>query len=309
MSGGGERPGGSTSEEPKVEDPFAKTRMSLGSHIGELRTRVIRGTLGILVAFVACWLFQDTLILIAKEPHYIAMGWLEEDYVTQAEEKLADDPSLKRTAYFVTSDPGDKRIRDFGKELIFIAPAESFLFRLKVCLYLALIIGAPVLLWQLWLFIAAGLYDREQRGVLVYFPLSLFAFLVGVGFGYKVMVPYAIYFLNQGSIDFAFPTFSAASYLKFFASLCLALGVVFQLPLVMSFLARAGMVEASTLASFRGHFIVGAFIFAAVLTPPDPFTQAMMGVPLIVLYEVGVLAARLVTKSATPQVSSENGEE
>ncbi len=292
-------------ESSGAKDPFGKTRMSLGGHIDELRSRLIRGVVAVLVCFVLCWSFQDPLIKLAKEPHYRAMSMLEVDFVAEAVEKLDADPELLRTEFFLTADPEDMRLRNFNKELIFIAPAESFLFRLKVCLYLALIVGAPFLLWQMWLFIAAGLYEKEKRGVRLYFPVSLVAFLVGTAFGFRVMVPYAIYFLNQGSIDFAYPTFSAANYLKFFASLCLALGIIFQLPLVMCFLARSRIVDPAAMARFRGHFIISAFVLAAVLTPPDPFTQAMMGIPLIALYEIGIWSSRIVAKRAAERDSGD----
>jgi len=294
-------PGGPT------EDPFANTRMSLGAHLGELRTRLIRGVVAVLFAFAACWAWQAPLIEFAKRPHFVAMDMLESDWVEEMESRLDADPARARTEYFLTEDPEDGRIRGFDRSLQLIGPGEGFMFRLKICLYLALIFGAPVLLWQMWGFIAAGLYEKEKRGVRLYFPISLAAFLVGTGFGYFVMVPYAIYFLNQGSFDIGWPTFSAANYLKFFASLCLALGIVFQLPLVMTFLARTGVVEPATLASMRGHFIVGAFVFSAVLTPPDPFTQAMMGIPLICLYEVGILSSRIAARKRAGRVSLEAG--
>ena len=289
------------------DDPFANTRMSLGEHLDELRTRLIRGVAAVAVAFVICWAFQTPLIEFAKRPHYMAMDWLQGDWVEEMEKRLEANPEAERTEYFLTNDPEDRRIKGFNRDLQLIKTGEGFMFRLKICLYLALIIGAPVLLWQMWGFIAAGLYDKEKRGIQLYFPISLVAFLVGTSFGYFVMVPYAIYFLNQGSFEIGFPTFSADAYLKFFASLCLALGIVFQLPLVMTFLARAGVVEPAAMARVRGHFIVGAFVFSAVLTPPDPFTQAMMGIPVICLYEVGILSSRIVARKRAARISLEGG--
>lgn len=284
----------SVPREEEEEDPFAKTRMSLGEHLEELRKRLLRGFLAIGIAFVLAWTWRDQVTEIVTRPYDWAMGKLEVHYGAEADEILAADPSKKRTDLFETDDPNDRRLRGFDKRLIGIKAGEGFMFQLKISLYAAITFGAPVLLWQMWAFISAGLYKKEQRAVLRYFPLSLVAFAVGVLFGYFVIVPYGMYYLGQSvSIAVGLQNVTFEYFLTFLSGLCLAFGVVFQLPLVLTFLGSTGMVEPAAMAKYRGHFVVAAFVIAAILTPPDPFTQFLMAVPLVVLYEIGIWSARL----------------
>ena len=275
-------------------EAFAETRMTLGEHLDELRGRLIKGTLAVIVAFLIAWAFQDRVTVIMTMPYNRAMGWLEESFVAQAEEILAADPTRPRSDFFVAVSSGEERLLGFDSRLTAIRPGESFLFVLKICFYAALIFGAPVLLWQMWQFIAAGLYAKEKVVVNRYFPLSLIAFAVGVVFGYFVIVPYGMYFLNKSvSIEVMMPSITVQYYLTFLSGLCLAFGCIFQLPLVMTFLGSMGLVQPSAMGTYRGHFAVGALILSAMLTPPDPFTQMMMAVPLVVLYEIGIWSARV----------------
>ena len=152
------------------------------------------------------------------------------------------------------------------------------------------------MLWQIWQFVAAGLYEHERRLVGLYFPISALLFVGGIVFGYFVMVPYAQYYLASttlGRIEY-YP--EIGKYFTFLKGLSLALGVVFQLPIVMFALTRLGLVEPKQYTKYRGHFIVGALIVAAILTPPDPITQMMMAVPMAGLYELGIVVARVAHK-------------
>ncbi|HED65656.1 MAG TPA: twin-arginine translocase subunit TatC [Planctomycetes bacterium] len=284
-----------------TDDPFAHTRMSLAEHLDELRSRLIKGLSAILVVFLVAWFFQDEVTRIMARPYTQAMGWLEEYYVQEAEEVLAEHPDRKRTEYFITDDPSDKRLRNFETRLVTIRPGESFLFVLKVCFYISLIVGSPVLLWQMWQFIAAGLYPKEKRAIVLYFPFSLLAFLSGILFGYFWIVPYGMYFLNRTvSIEVSTPSITVQYFLTFLTGLCLVFGLVFQLPLLMTFLASVGMLDPRTITKYRGHFVVGAFVVAAILTPPDPFTQAMMAVPLVILFEIGIWCAKAAARRRAP---------
>ncbi len=278
------------------EDPFAHTRMTLGEHLGELRKRLVGGVAAIVLSFAAALLAGDHIVRLAIRPHAQAMGWLEEYWIEDAESKLAADPSLPRTTYFVTEDPADRRLLNFDRNLQWLRPAESFLFRLKVCLYASLVIGAPVLLWQMWKFVAAGLYEREKRLIRLYFPFSLVSFAAGVVFAFLVAVPYGMYFLNRGSIELGTPNISAQYFLGFESLLCLGFAVIFQLPLLMTFLAATGLMEPETMTRNRGYVVVVTAIVAAVLTPPDPLSMLIMGVPLYLLFELGVVSAKLAAR-------------
>jgi sec-independent protein translocase protein TatC len=284
------------------DDPFAGTRMTLGEHLQELRLRLWRGVVAIAVAFVLAWIFQDHLRDAAIGPYERAMDMLEQHYREQAEAKLAADPSLKRTEYFVTDDPSDRELRHFDRRFSAIGVTEPFVFLLKLCFYAALVVGGPILLWQMWGFIAAGLYPRERGLVTRYFPFSVGAFAAGVAFGYFLVIPFGIYFLNlMIPIELVRPAITLDSYTGFLLTLCVAFGFVFQLPLLMTFLARVGLVTPAWMAQHRGHFVVVAFITAALLTPtPDAYTQCMMAVPLCLLYEIGLLTSRRAARRREP---------
>ena len=282
----------------RKQESFESTRMTLGEHLDELRSRLFKGVAAVAVAFVFSWLWYDEISTFLWRPHFQAVAMINADRVEHYRELLEDDPSLDAGEYFVgperTRLVEDKRL---SINLIQTAPSESFVFALKTALFVALFIGSPILLWQLWQFIAAGLYRHERRTITRYFPLSLALFVGGVLFGYFLLMPYAMYFFGSiYEIDLVVPQYKVSEYASMLFSLCLALGLVFQLPILQVILARLGLVDAATFGKFRPHFVVLAFIVAAIITPPDPFTQAMMALPMIGLYEVGMLFARWLGK-------------
>ena len=286
------------------EDPFSGTRMTLGEHLHELRQRLFRGVLAIAVAFVIAWIFQDHVRDVAVRPYRRAMDMLEQRHRDEALARLAADPSLPRTEFFVTDAPEDMELRGFDRRFSAIGVTEPFVFLLKLCFYAALIFGGPVLLWQMWGFIAAGLYPRGRRMLTGYFPFSIVAFAVGVAFGYFFVIPYGIFFLNMMiPLEIVRPAVTLDSYTGFLLTLCVAFGFVFQLPLVMTFVARVGLVTPEWMARHRGHFVVVAFVVSAILTPtPDAYTQCMMAVPLCLLYELGLWTSRAAARRRAVQV-------
>jgi len=280
------------------------TRMSLGEHIEELRKRLIRGLLAIFIAFFVGWFFRDFTTDIVMRPMFQTLTWIDRDQVAKKEAELKAHPDLKRSEFFLTNDPQDKELRPeytVAKRPQALGYAEPFWFALKVTMIFAFTVGAPVLLWQMWMFVAAGLYAHERRVVLSYFPVSLVLFVCGVLFGFFVLVPYGLYFLATTfppeKVEFN-PQLS--TYFSLLSILTLALGAVFQLPLVMQVLVRLDLVQRETLTRHRAHFLVGAFIIGAMLTPPDPVTQALLACPMILLYEVGLLFTRFAKRPARP---------
>ena len=271
-------------------DPFAHTRMTLAEHLNELRVRLFKGFAAVFAVFCVGLAFQGELVDFAKQPYTRAAEMLESYWLAEAEEAVEADPD-SWPEYFQDGYPDIQISRRQAPDLIGIKTGEGFFFGLKVVFYVSLLAGGPILLWQLWQFVAAGLYSNERRMVYAYFPVSVLMLAGGVSFGFFLMVPYAIYFLNQN--DFTVMQVTADYYMTFLTGLCMAFGVVFQLPLVLTVLGRAGVVTAQSLGRIRGHFLIGAFVFAAILTPPDPVTQSMLGVPLVVLYEVGILGVRI----------------
>jgi sec-independent protein translocase protein TatC len=289
--------------ERREHDP-EQTRMSLGEHIEELRKRLIRGLLAIFIAFFVGWFFKDATTEVVMRPMRQSLEWLDRDQVAKYEAKLAADPELRRSEFFLSDDPADEQLRPdltVSTRPQALGYAEPFWFALKVTLIFAFTVGAPVLLWQMWMFVAAGLYPHERKVVFSYFPVSVALFAGGVAFGFFVLVPYGFYFLAS-----TFPPEKVAfsprltDYFSLLSILTLALGAIFQLPLLMQVLVRLDLVQRKTLASYRTHFLVGAFIIGAMLTPPDPVTQALLAGPMILLYEIGLLFARFVEPKPAP---------
>ncbi|MEZ5976911.1 MAG: twin-arginine translocase subunit TatC [Planctomycetota bacterium] len=301
--------------EKQREDPVEQSRMTLGDHLDELRRRLFVGVLAVLVAFCGALYFADEpggTIAIVMRPMKTAVSWLNQDYVELYEKALAGDPTLERSKWFdsdVESDPGYRRLRDPISETgQTTGVGEAFMTKLKASFYVGLFVGGPILIWQLWLFIAAGLYRHEKKVVMSFLPSALMLFGGGIVFGYFLLVPYGFYFLNvPTSVDLPKPDFKMDQYFQFLSSLCIALGFVFQLPIVMMALVRVGMLTVQQISKFRRYFILIAFVVSAIITPPDPVTQVMMAVPLVVLYEVGILASRVAAKKARASALATTG--
>jgi sec-independent protein translocase protein TatC len=287
------------------DDPVEQTRMSLSEHLEELRKRLFRGVLAVAICFVGCWVYREDISTIALGPLGQTVEWLDRDMVEIAEKRLDENPGMDRSELFLTSDPGDQRLREPIRKVRGDAASTGFMYYVKVCVYFSLFLSGPVLLWQLWQFIAAGLYRNEKHLVHVYFPFSVLLFVGGILFGYFLLVPYGQYYLASMTIEQILFDPEVTAYFGFLTSLCIALGAVFQLPILMVGMARMGLVEVSLYGKYRGHFMVGALFLAAVLTPPDPFTQMLMGLPMIVLYELGIHASRFTVRRAARKARNE----
>jgi sec-independent protein translocase protein TatC len=278
-------------------DPFQHTRMTLGEHLKELRTRLFRGVLALVVAFAVCWFFYERVTDVVLWPMYDVLAKVDQDqrekFAKLLEEERALDPSVPRTKYFASEDPADTTLKPeltVPSRPAMTALGEGFSFAMRVTLYAALVLGMPVFLWQMWQFIAAGLYAHERRAILRYFPVSLLLFLAGVAFGYSVLCPISFRFMvTLYAPEKVVYIAAIGPYLEVLQGVTLALGLVFELPLVMYALVRIGLVERRTFVRFRPYFVVAAFVIGGILTPPDPFTQFLLAVPMILLYEVGLL--------------------
>lgn len=282
--------------EPEVDDPFAGTRMTLGEHLDELRKRLFRGMLAVAVAFVVSLYYSREVTEVVLRPHLQVVGWLNEHYLAEAQRIVEQHPE-QRERYF---EPDGTFRFAIDPRLTAQSPTESMWFVLKVAGYAALVLGAPILLWQMWQFVAAGLYARERRWVRYFFPPALVLFAGGVLFSYFVLVPYGMFYSMQSApLELVKPDIRLEFYFGFLTTLCLSMGLVFQLPMLMTFLGLVGMVRPATFASLRGYFVIVAFALSALLTPgPDVFSQVAMAAPMILLYEIGILGARFATRSS-----------
>jgi sec-independent protein translocase protein TatC len=236
-------------------------KMPFMEHLGELRVRIVRALIGVLIGALIPLYFSQRIV-----------DWL---------------------ALPVTR---------LGHELVFTAPAEAFWVQMKVGLVCGLFLSAPVVLWQVWAFVSPGLHSHEKKYAVPFVIVGSVMFLAGGAFALFIVVPYALTFLlGYARPGILRPMITIQNHVDFFLKFTLAFGVIFELPLAMTLLARMGAVTARTLARHRKYAVLGSFVVAAVLTPtPDAFNQAMMAGPLIVLYEVGIVSARIFGRRPAP---------
>lgn len=255
----------------KQTDNPDKTRMPFTSHLDELRNHLVRSLLVLFGLFLVGWtLFREQLETLFTAPHRRAVAALKE-------QGLDFEPALK-----------------------VFDPLEAIFFDMKVSAVAALIFGLPYLLYQIWSFVASGLHPKERKVVSNYIPAGMLFAMVGVCFGYFFMYPMLLQFL-YGMVNFEImdPDYRLASYFSAFLMFTLSLALVFQLPLIILALGSAGIVDAPTLRKYRRHFILGAFVIGAMLTPPDPMSQLMMAVPTLLLYELGIVLVVMRGKDKT----------
>ncbi len=187
-------------------------------------------------------------------------------------------------------------VMDQGEKLIFTGLPEAFFTYLKVAFLTGLMLAAPVIIYQFWMFIAPGLYQKERRLLLPIVFLSTLFFVGGSLFGYFIVFPFGFEFFLGFATETIRPLPSMKEYLGFASKLLLAFGLVFELPLVLTFMARLGIVSVGFLKKNRKYALLLFFAGAAILTPPDVVTQIMMALPLMVLYEISILGARVFGK-------------
>ena len=230
--------------------------MPLTSHLGELRRRIVRVIIVIFVAFVGATVIEMEL----------------------------DQPILS-----AFRSPLDLR----NIPLVFIQLTEPFFTYLRIGLYTSLFLTFPYLLGQIWLFVRPALYGKERKAVWPFILLSYPLFVGGGLFGYFIVIPLGYDFFLGFENEFTLPTLSMASYLSLTIHLLFAFGLVFELPTISFILTRLGILNANWLRTNRKYSLVVIFIGAAVLTPPDVFTQTLMAGPLIILYEISILVSQM----------------
>jgi len=291
---------------PDDEQEIEASRMTLGEHLEELRGRLFKSVVVLVLIFSVVYAWRFDVFSIIQGPHQKAMVMLNEaraeHFHELIQERQAAGKEVDPSTWFEDGYPEAKVLTpSFRNEdrLKHFSADQGFLLRLRVCFWISLFLAGPYLLLQMWGFIAAGLYRSEKSVVHRYLPTSLGLFVGGVLFGYFVMVPYALYFLGLDDLNLETLEVSAqiaSSYLEFMKGLALAMGAVFQLPVIMLALSKLGLVEASVWSQYRRHMVVGALVIAAILTPPDPITQMLMAGPIVILYEVGVFLTRLAAR-------------
>ncbi len=244
-------------ETEETTNEIGNVRMPLGAHLEELRRRVVYSIIAIILFFVICWFFKIQILEVVKEPHRTAMGKV-----------------------------------GLSSELQVLSYQEGFYAYMKLCFITSIFLAYPFIIYQVWRFVSVGLYKKEQKYLLLYLPISYIAFVIGGLFGYFLLIPFGLQFLIGILGPGIQPIITMQQYISFVFMLTVALGLVFQLPLVMLLLSKIGFVTPDKFISWRKYAIFVIFIIAAVVTPPDPFTQTMTATPMIILYELGILISK-----------------
>ncbi|RIJ22160.1 twin-arginine translocase subunit TatC [Henriciella barbarensis] len=271
-------------EQPNFTDEdgeMESSRAPLLDHLIELRTRLIWSIAALAGAALLCFFFARPLYNILLDP-------------------LVKVAELER---------GETRF-----ELIYTAPLEVFFVELKLALFAGVFVAFPVMGWQIYSFVAPGLYKREKGAVLPFLIAAPVLFLLGALFVYWVMLPlisnFALSFEQQAAEGRAAitPQIKVSEYLSLVMALMLAFGLSFQLPVVLSLLGRAGIIGSDTLRSGRKYAVVGILVAAAFFTPPDLISQVMLAVPVFLLYEISIICVSMMEKKAAEDEAIDTGD-
>lgn len=232
---------------------------SLISHLVELRDRLLRAVITVGVIFVPCAIFSNKLFTLVATP------------------LMARMPA--------------------GTSMIATSVVSPVLAPLKLALFIALFIAMPYVLYQAWAFVAPGLYRNEKRFAVPLVVSSIVLFYCGVAFAYFVVFPAMFAFLTMAAPVGVQMMTDMQNYLDFVLLLFFAFGVAFEIPVATVLLAMTGMVSVEAMGKNRGYVVLGIFVVAAFLTPPDAISQSMMAVPMYLLYEIGILGSRLLLRN------------
>ena len=244
------------------------TQGSFIDHLTELRSRLVKSIIYLFIFFIICYFFAENIYSFLVEPYA---------------EAVKDD--------------------EVNRRLIFTALHETFITYLKVAFFAAMFISSPIILTQLWKFIAPGLYKNEKKALLPYLIATPTLFLLGGMLVYYLVMPLAIKFFLSFETSAQISSLpiqleaKVNEYLSLIMRLIFAFGISFQLPVLLSLLARVGFLDSEYLKKRRKYVVVIIFAAAAILTPPDPITQIGLGIPLLILYELSILSVKIIEKN------------
>ncbi len=244
-----------------MHDNPTEKEESLTSHLVELRQRIIRIVVAVLLLFIICVPFRNTLF---------------EQFAQPVLQSLSDNAGA----------------------LIIRKPLDSFLIPLKLCLFVSFIFSLPWTLYQIWGFVAPGLYRRERKVVAPLIISTTGLFYLGVLFAYFVVLPLAFHFLAGSTPDGASYGPDIADYFSFVFTVFFAFGLAFEVPVATVLMVLVGVIDVESLRAKRRYVIVGAFIFGMLLTPPDIISQTLLAIPMWALFEIGLFVAARIEKKA-----------
>ena len=258
-----------------VFTPLEDRKMPVMEHLVELQVRLTRTVLVVAAVFVGTFFYADALVQWLRVP-------LQNAFI----------PGRLQWV------PTDLPVVPF----VFLAPGEALWQNVKVAGLFALVLATPYVLWEVWQFVVPGLHAPERRFVAPFVLLSTLAFYAGIGFSFFFVLPFALNFLISYGVNAGFiPQLSIAQYVGFALWFLLVFGLIFEVPLVITLMAKLGWVDAPFLKRYRKWAFLGAFIVAAILTPtPDPFNQCLMALPMYIFYEIGIISAGFFRKKPVP---------
>lgn len=245
------------------KDDLLKSAMSLGDHLEELRMRLLLALAGLAVGAVICLFFGKTIIFFLQAPY----------------NKLMPD-----------------------RPLIVLAPAEAFLTYMKISLIAGLVVASPWVFYQIWMFIAAGLYPHEKKYVHIAAPFCAILFITGSLFFVFIISPISLaFFLKFGSFINVTSNWTFQKYISLMSVLMLVFGVAFQTPIAIFFLNKTGLVSLKALTRSRKYVLFAVVVIAAMVTPPDVVSQIALAIPLYVLFELSIVICRIANLRKTSQ--------
>lgn len=264
---------------PVSDDELEDKKMPLLDHLIELRTRLIWSIAAFLVCFVVSYYFSQAIF----------------DFLVEPMKHLNTPDGMRR--------------------MIFTAPTEAFFTYIKVAFFTAIFFAFPVIATQIWMFVAPGLYKHEKQAFLPFLAATPILFLIGAAFLYFLILPFALKFFasfevaaGEGQMPIQLEA-KMSEYLSLVMTLILAFGISFELPVLLTLLAKVGIVSADALASKRRYAVVGVVAFAGVVTPPDVFSQLSLAIPMYLLYELSIWVSRLIEKRRAEAEAEEEAAE
>lgn len=247
-------------------EEYAGDEMSLFEHLAELRTRLFKSALAVVAGLIIGFVFREPVLDILRKPY-------------------CDLPSALRDGLGTGS-----------CDLIVLKVMDSFIISIKAAAIVAVVLAAPIVCYQIWRFVTPGLRPVERKYAVPFLIITQLLFAGGAAFSY-LLIPRALEFLLGFAGEGITPVLSANEYLTFMLRTMVAFGIVFEFPVVLIILSLMGVIESASMRKYRRHALFGTFVAAAIITPTqDPLTMTMMAAPLILFYEISILAARMIER-------------